>query len=48
MTSDDTPAARFPGPVLILCRVCELAAGFWSPSDPLCPRCWAVLNEAGE
>lgn len=44
----EPPSRRYPGPALTLCRVCLVAAGFWEASDPVCPRCAAVLSEAGE
>lgn len=47
-TAPDTPRSRYPGPSLTLCKVCMVAAGFWSPTDPVCPACAAVLREAGE
>lgn len=43
----DLPGARrTPAPTL--CRGCQVAAGFWPASDPLCPTCVAVAREAGE
>jgi hypothetical protein len=45
MTTDDTRRPRPVGPALTLCRVCLVAAGFWNPADPLCPRC-ATREEA--
>lgn len=48
MTTPDIPTRRYPGAAITLCRSCMVAAGYWSPDDPLCPTCAAIAREAGE